>query len=220
MARSSIRSRTGLGRNVADPAGAPGAEFSLGVPPTPDVDRIPARSGPDMFDLQNFTLGDRSALGSALRQRGRDTETDRRFRQMEKLLSKPAKSAPEAETLERLGGRMGFQRDAAAGTTFHFGLPEWRTESEPGGDRSADPRVRHPVPHGGAGDGAPGAAGRLIPLLVRSRDARRRSRASAATNPPTPLRRTPHAVGCGASAQPSRPLRSRSCRNGPRRDRS
>ena len=84
-----------------------------------------------MFDIQNFTLSDLGALGSALRQLGRDTETDRRFRGMEKLRSKPAKSSPKAETLERLGGRMGFQRDAAAGTKFHFDLPEWRTESDP-----------------------------------------------------------------------------------------
>ena len=84
-----------------------------------------------MFDLQNFTLGDMSALGSALRQLRRDTETDRRFRGMEQLLSKPAKSSPDGETLERLGGRMALQRDAAAGTTFHFDLPGWQTESDP-----------------------------------------------------------------------------------------
>ena len=84
-----------------------------------------------MFEIQNFTLGDLGALGSALGQLGRDTETDRRFRGMEKLRSKPATSSPEAETLERLDGRMGFQRDAEAGITFHFGLPSWQTESDP-----------------------------------------------------------------------------------------
>jgi len=84
-----------------------------------------------MFDLQNFTLGDMSALGSALRQLRRDTENDRRFRGMEKLLSKLAKSSPDGETLERLGERIGFQRDAAAGTTYHFDLPGWQTESDP-----------------------------------------------------------------------------------------
>ena len=41
----------------------------------------------------------------------------------------------EPAIVEGLGGTIGFVSQPGAGTTFHFDLPEWRGDENPGGVR-------------------------------------------------------------------------------------